>query len=87
MIYPNPGPGPVQVQINLAQASNDLVVSVFSTAFRKVNEIHYGPKTAGLITLTLVGIDEWNIPLANGLYYVVVRAPQGLLIGKWVVLR
>jgi hypothetical protein len=70
----------------LAQQTNDLVISVFTTAFRKVNEVHGGPQ-AGPVTLPLPMTDQWNKPLSDGLYYVVVKTTGGLLIRKWLVLR
>jgi hypothetical protein len=89
VVFPNPfsGPGPVQVQWTLGQAAGDVSISVFTTAFRKVNEVDYGAQPAGKVTLPLVTQDKWGKPLANGLYYLVVKTPAGRSVGKLIVLR
>jgi hypothetical protein len=89
LLYPNPvnSPGPVQIQLTLGQAATDVNVSVFTTAFRKVNEVDYGAQPAGMVKLPLPTLDKSGIPLANGLYYLVVKIDGKRLVGKLVVLR
>jgi hypothetical protein len=89
VIFPNPakGAGPVQIQLTLNQAASDITVSVFTTAFRKVNQVDYGARPVGSIALPLVTEDKWGAPLANGLYYLVVKTPGGRSVGKLMVLR
>ena len=89
MIYPNPvlDSSQAQIQLTLSQAADDLSVMVFTTAFRKVNQVDYGAQSAGLVTLSLVTKDKWDTPLADGLYYLVVKTPQGRSVGKLIVLR
>ncbi len=89
LIFPNPvnNPGEIQIQFTLGQSANDINVSVFTTAFRKVNEVDYGSQPAGRLTLPLATQDKWGMPLANGLYYLVVKTPGGRSVGKLMVLR
>lgn len=89
MIYPNPvsGPGPVVVEVNLTSAQADVTVVIFTTAFRKVNEIDLGALPPGVTDFNLDLRDHWGRDLANGLYYVVVRTSQGKLTAKLLVNR
>jgi hypothetical protein len=89
VIYPNPvaGPGPDQVQLTLGQPASTVDFSLFTTAFRKVNELSYSNLPAGTATLALPLTYRDGVPLANGLYYLVVKTPQGRSLGKLVILR
>jgi hypothetical protein len=89
LVFPNPvnNPGGVQIQLTLGQAAYNMNVSVFTTAFRKVNEVDYGAQPAGKLTLPMVTQDKSGAPLANGLYYLVVKTPGGRWVGKLIVLR
>jgi hypothetical protein len=62
-------------------------LSVFTTAFRKVNEVNYGAQPAGIVKLPLPSQDKSGTPLANGLYYLVVKIDGKRLLGKLLVLR
>jgi hypothetical protein len=81
------GPGPIAVQINLPQAQTDVVLSIFTTAFRKVNEMDLGALPAGVDTVVLDLKDRRGNELANGLYYLVVHTSQGNLIAKLLIQR
>lgn len=89
MVYPNPysGSGPAQVEFTLGQASNDVAISIFTTAFRKVSETHYGALATGAVKLPVEAKDQGGTPLANGLYYLVLKTPQGRSVLKWIVTR
>lgn len=89
VLYPNPatGPGPVTIQYNLASAGSDVKVLVFTTAFRKINEISIGQVPAGTNKTALQLADRWGSPLANGIYYVVIRNDQERYTVKLMVIR
>jgi len=87
--YPNPSTtnGQVSILVNLGQPATSLTLSVFTTAFRKVNEKSYTSLPAGGVALSLPSTDKNGTPLANGLYYLLVKTPAGHSVGKWVILR
>ncbi len=89
VVYPNPysGTNTAQVEITLGETADDVVVSVFTTAFRKVGETHYGVQPSGRVNLPLAVRDQGGTPLANGLYYLVVKTSQGRSVLKWIVAR
>lgn len=86
VLYPNPVTGgDVTLNPDL-KATSDVTVTIFTTAFRKVNVENYPQVPAGatvLVTLT----DRTGKPLANGLYYVMVQTNQGRNILKLLILR
>jgi hypothetical protein len=87
VLYPNPtdGNGPLYISVPLTAPAN-VKVQIFTTAFRKVQEKNYPNQPVGIpISITLT--DREGIPLASGLYYVVVTTPQGRTIGKLLILR
>jgi rhamnogalacturonan endolyase len=88
VLFPNPvtGPGPVTLQIHLSNPGQ-VSISVFTTAFRRVNEITLSNVPAGITNEALPLTDKEGTPLANGLYYVVVNTPQGRFVVKLMVLR
>jgi hypothetical protein len=88
VLFPNPatGPGPVTLQITLS-SSEQVQILVFTTAFRRVNEITLSNVPAGTTDVALPLTGQQGTPLANGLYYVVVRTSQGRFITKLMVLR
>lgn len=89
IVYPNPatGPGPVTLQISLGAPASKVTIEVFTLAFRKVNEINLSNIPAGTLDVTLPLTDRGGIPLANGLYYVVIQTPQGRFITKLLIIR
>ncbi len=93
-LYPNPAPGSsFTLNLNLCVPTN-VRVQLFTTAFRKVLD-----KNLGLIPIGVDQVmklqDNGGIPLANGLYYVVVRTspipgsgqPAQQWIGKLLIIR
>jgi hypothetical protein len=89
VLYPNPatGPGPVTVQFQLAAPAGDARVLIFTTAFRKINEISLGQVPAGTQKTALQLTDRWGSPLANGVYYVVIRGDKERYTVKLMVIR
>ncbi|HVZ80587.1 MAG TPA: FlgD immunoglobulin-like domain containing protein [bacterium] len=87
--YPNPvsGPGPISVQITLIQPESDVKLTVFTTAFRKVNEMDLGALPIGVYQVGLSLRDKAGADLANGLYYIVVHSSEGRFIGKLLISR
>jgi hypothetical protein len=89
VVYPNPamGPGPVTLQLSLSGPESSLDLEVFTTAFRKVNDIHLGQVPAGVTDWPLPLKDQWGTPLADGLYYAIVRGSGRRLSARLLVLR
>lgn len=97
IVSPNPSDGtqPVSVTIPTALGSSDVKVQIFTTAFRKVQEQDYSSTTQGSVYPSIPAsrkvaiklVDNWNKPLASGLYYVVVHTSKGRSIGKLLLLR
>jgi hypothetical protein len=87
--YPNPvlGGETVTVNVPLGEASESVVLQVFTTAYRKILEENLGPMAAGMNDVGLTLRDDKAKALANGIYYIVVTTPQGRAIGKLVILR
>jgi len=89
VIFPNPvsGPGPVTLRLTLAAPADRIEITLYTLAFRRVNQITVGNLPAGTADIPLVLTDSKGTPLANGLYYVVVRTPQGHFTVKLMILR
>ncbi|HET9869786.1 MAG TPA: hypothetical protein VFR02_04750 [bacterium] len=75
------------VDFDLRDASAWVRVEVFTTAFRKVDEVDLSNLPAGPQRVTLPLTDRHGAALANGLYYVLVLNSQGRAIGKLLVAR
>ena len=89
MIYPNPvkGPGPVTIQISLTAPAAEVDIQIFTTAFRKINEIQLAQVPAGVTNYSYNLQDRWGRPLANGLYYVVVTVDGKRTVSKLLILK
>jgi len=61
-------------------------LQVFTTAFRKVNGFEVAQALPG-VDLTLAIVDKWGVPLANGLYYVVLTVDGKRTIDKLLIAR
>jgi hypothetical protein len=81
------GPGPVTLQLTLAAPANQVVISVYTTAFRMVNTFTPVNLPQGTTDIGLPLTDKSGTPLANGLYYILVRTPQNRFLLKLLVLR
>ena len=101
IVFPNPADGtkPVMVAVNLAQATDQVTVEIFTVAFRKVQETTYsnsqnatasalgGAAVSKVWTVPVTLTDKWGTPLASGLYYVIVGTPNGKSVGKLLIER
>lgn len=67
--------------------TSDLTVGIFTIAFRKVQEKTFLAVGPGLTDLTLPLTDKVGIPLANGVYYVVLETGTERSIQKLLILR
>ncbi|HET9869426.1 MAG TPA: hypothetical protein VFR02_02865, partial [bacterium] len=87
--YPNPSTNtdPISVQVSFGQPTGPVHLEIFTTAFRKIQDINEGSVEARPYTWKIYVTDKNSIPLANGLYYLVVSSPNGRGIGKLLVLR
>jgi hypothetical protein len=88
VIYPNPTNGRERVRIRLPNYPGMVTVKVeiFTTAFRKVNTLDFSHQAGGSdVALPLT--DGQGLPLANGVYYVLVQSPAGRSIEKLLILR
>jgi non-lysosomal glucosylceramidase len=87
--FPNPylGDGPLQVQISLPQSVNSLTIQIFTTAFRKIFSQDFGSFPSGASIIRITPLDISHVPLANGLYYLVVNTSSGRFITKLIILQ
>jgi hypothetical protein len=88
LIYPNPSDdsGPVRIYVPLT-GTTDVKIRVYTTAFRKVQELDYSALAPPDPKLILPLVDKWGVKMANGIYYVVVTTNQGRYFAKWLILR
>jgi hypothetical protein len=77
----------VNIQFVLNGPSNQVALKLFTTADRKVRSVSLSNVPPGLVQTQLDMVDDHGTPLANGLYFLVINAPQGRLIGKIILLR
>ncbi len=80
--YPNPdwGEGPVNIPIQAA-AGCSVECKVYTTAFRKIRDFTR-PMTADAYHLTWDLDDNWQAPVANGLYYMEVEVTGPVQMSK-----
>ena len=87
ILYPNPAPGPsLNILPPAYTGTQDVRVEIFSSNFRKVQDRTFLQVPSGL-AVTVELKDRWERPLANGLYYVIVKIEGGRFISKLMVLR
>ena len=75
----------MNLQVPLSVPGN-VKVSIFTLAFRKVQETQFNNLAPGT-NVTFNVIDKNGISLANGLYYVRIEYPSGQAILKLLILR
>ncbi len=88
--YPNPVQGPalsIQVEINFEKSDTHGRLEVVTVVGRRVRETVLGTVHPGPLVLTLPLTDTWGTPLANGLYYLVVKTTTDQSVGKLLILR
>jgi hypothetical protein len=100
IVFPNPvaggyydsyfgtgGPSSVSVRVILNQATTDLKIELFTTAYRKIASMNVGAAPVGVKNYPLPLRDLKGRPLSNGVYYVVVTSNTGSAIGKLMILK
>jgi hypothetical protein len=87
VIYPNPvaGGGSIMMHVPLT-APADVEAVIFTLAFRKVQWTVLG-QVPPVQDVELKLLDHWGAPLADGLYYVVVKAQGKRWVAKLLVIR
>lgn len=68
-------------------AAGDVKVKFFTPAFRKVLENPFSQVPAGTSEFPLDLKDRSGVPLANGIYFVVVEGPQVRKVLKLLLLH
>ncbi len=87
ILYPNPIKGTSPAWIYLpCKRTGSIHVQIFSTVFRKVNDVSLGLGSSGSFG-PLEPKDQRGQPLANGLYYLVISGDGNRVIRKWIVLK
>lgn len=88
-LYPNPvvGRGWVRLRMNLCRPTEIMSFSIWTTSARKVMDQVFGPQPAGVSDRVIELRDRRGTPLANGLYYLVMKTSQGRVIFKLLVMR
>jgi hypothetical protein len=89
VIYPNPvdGTKPVSLYATFNEPPGQVTIAIFTTAFRKVQQSEPIQLSGNVLNIPFDLVDKDSVPLANGLYYVVLTTPSGRSIGKLLVLR
>ena len=89
VIYPNPvdGTKPVSLYATFNEPPGQVTIAIFTTAFRKVQQSEPIQLSGNVLNIPFNLVDKDDVPLANGLYYVVLSTPSGRSIGKLLVLR
>ena len=89
MVYPNPvrDGGKATLQVRLVRHEISATVSVYTTAFRRVETMALGNLPAGTTGIPLPLADSGGAMLANGLYYVDVNTAEGNFLVKLLVIR
>lgn len=88
VLYPNPcdGTKPVSIHLTGLTGLSDVTVKVYTTAYRKVLEQPFPQQSAG-VDLKIDPRDKWGVPLASGVYYVVVTSGSYRQVAKLLILR
>lgn len=88
MIYPNPVTGgSFSIQVTGMTSTDKVDVQIQTTAFRKVNELTFHSQGPGTAVLLVPATDGSGVPLANGLYYVIVRTEGARVVLKLMILH
>jgi hypothetical protein len=89
-MFPNPVPGlsSVSLQIVFTEPHDYVEIKVFTLALRKIydDRVNYAPAGVFNYSLDLSKL-KGNLPVANGLYYVLVTTPSNRWMVKLLVLR
>jgi len=88
VIYPNPVAGnSFNLQITGMTSTDKVDVQIQTTAFRKISELTFHSQGPGTVNLVIPATDSTNSPLANGIYYVIVRTENVRIILKLMILK
>ena len=87
-VYPNPSQGSVNIRFLLLDPA-DVGIRIFDIAGKPVwdGSLDRGSTTAGLNRLVWEGINSNGIPVANGVYTLVVRANGTCIIKHIAIVR
>jgi len=87
VIYPNPVTGTtVNVLPKAYSGISNVEVEIFTVSFRMVQEETFVNVPSG-VAVTVQLTDKWGKPLANGLYYLVVKTNGGQSVGKLLIIK
>lgn len=88
VVYPNPVTGgTVKVQVTGLTENTKVSLKIETIAFRKIREATYHSQGPGTVDLTLDLKDDTGADLANGVYYIIVRAQNSTITLKLMILR
>jgi len=88
--FPNPVQSPisfVQVEVNFKSSDTHGRLGVMTVSGRRVKEIVLGTVHPGPLIVNLPLMDDWGSPLANGLYYLVVKTTTDQAVGKLLIIH
>jgi len=84
--YPNPCSDTLHVHFSPCDQGREAHAKIFTVVDRKVLDKDIPQVPIGT-DFSLELKDNWGVPLANGLYYLVIDGVQGRSIGKLLILR
>src|SRR5579871_1759561 len=88
VVFPNPVSGnTAQVRISGLADTTKVSLEIFSLSMRKISEQTFHSEGPGTVTLTFQLVDSAGASLANGVYYVVIRADNQRVTLKLMVLH
>jgi hypothetical protein len=77
----------VSILIRVKSSADAVLIQLFTTAYRKVNEMVLRGLPVGFTPVQVPLMDRKRKTLSNGVYYLRVITPQGSVIRKLVVLK
>lgn len=77
----------VRVMSSLCRNAEWMKIGIFTTSYSKLSEMSLGSQMAGVLDTAVELRDEHGVPLADGLYYLIVETPFELTVGKLLVER
>src|SRR5579871_2995561 len=86
--YPNPvygGASSVEVRLWFGADDTHGRLEVMTVSGRRVEEIALGTVQRGTMTVSLPLSDSRGVPLANGVYFLVVKTTTGQAVGKMLI--
>jgi len=77
----------VKVNVTVARAGDEVRIQLFTTAYRKISETTLTTLPVGVTPVSVVLRDKKGGALSNGVYYLRIITPQGVGIGKMIILK